>query len=71
MKTILARTNAKNNRRTEFNDVLNRLTAFYEQDKKTLIYHLYTKYNASVIEIADLLGLSRERINDKYPKKTL
>lgn len=56
------------NRNIEFTDLLKRWVAFFEVPTKLLVYHLYTKYDASETEISNVLKISRQRVNQKYPK---
>ncbi len=52
----------------EFNDILKRLTSFYDRDKRILIYFLYDLgYTPKFI--SDLLDYDHANFYRKYPKE--
>jgi hypothetical protein len=48
--------------------ILKPLTDYYDGRVRKLVYHLYSK-GVTVQEIADTLGVTKQAVSVKYPKK--
>lgn len=56
------------NRRDEFNDIMKRLTDFYQKNERLLVYHLYD-IGYTMEKVAGILDVSKQSISVQYPKE--
>ncbi len=66
METAISHTTRE--RRQEFQEIISRLSHFYEDRTAKLVYHLYQKYDYSSYKIAEILDIPRQNVDSKWPK---
>jgi len=64
-------TNSNNlsiSRRTQYNQILKSIADYYSSETKLLVAHLYEQ-GYSLQKVADILGVSRQAIDNRFPKE--
>lgn len=60
--------NSISQRVKEWSDITRQISNFYSSQTRALVHHLYEK-GYSYQQVADILGVSRQAVNDAYPKE--